>query len=93
MDHSKDKWKGICKLVEELGELQQVLGKILAYPNLDHPTDNLKAKILEEVADVEAALLYFKSKNLSNSEIDQVFIRSVDKLEKFNTWDMSGIMS
>ena len=85
------KWRGICKLVEELGELQQVLGKIMAYPNLDHPVDNLKVNLMDELGDVQAAINYFSLNNLTLEEAIKVVKRSEEKLDKFKIWRMSGI--
>lgn len=77
--------KGLFKLVEEMGELQQVLGKLAAFPDYKHPGElKLKTAIKDELADVYAALQYFVIENgidLDYSRIDQ-------KINKFRKWDL-----
>jgi len=80
-----DRLKGIFKLVEEMGELQQVLGKLASYPNNQHPEDSkLKTALKEELADVYAALQYFVVKN----GIDLDYNRVDQKINKFSKWDL-----
>jgi len=50
--------KGLAKLIEECGELQQVAGKKLAYFHTDEHPDgkgSLKQRLQDEIADVMAA--------------------------------------
>lgn len=51
---------GLAKLSEELGELQQVVGKKLAYPDVQsHPDGTvLDNRLEDEMADVLAAIKY-----------------------------------
>ena len=51
--------KGVAKLIEECGELVQVLGKKLAWWNTEEPHwdgSDLTVRIQEEIADVRAAM-------------------------------------
>lgn len=50
-------WPGLAKLAEECGELQQVIGKLMAYPKGDHPDGGgpLAPRLEAEIADVLAA--------------------------------------
>lgn len=50
--------KGVTKLIEECGELQQVLGKRLAYWATDEHPDgsNIRERMIEEIGDVMAAI-------------------------------------
>lgn len=80
-----DRLKGIFKLVEEMGELQQVLGKLASYPNHQHPEDSkLKTALKEELADVYAALQYFVIEN----GVDLDYNRIDQKINKFRKWDL-----
>lgn len=84
-------WKGIFKIVEESGELLQVLGKMGPFPDGDHPdgAGDLKIRAEREVADLYAALDYFVQANgLSETFIDA---RRAEKLDKFNNWGLTGI--
>lgn len=55
---------GVAKLIEELGELQQVLGKRLAMWDKDEHWDgtNLKRRMEEEFGDVLAAMSFVQVK-------------------------------
>lgn len=85
-----EKWRGICKLVEESGEVLQLVGKIMAYPEGEHPDGkgDLKARIQDEVADLTAALDYFSHHNLDEEVVGW---RAGAKREMFERWVMSGL--
>lgn len=83
-------WKGAFKVVEECGELIQVIGKLGPFPNESHPdgAGDLRLRAEKEVADLYASLDYFVAANgLSETFIDQ---RREDKLEKFHHWGLTG---
>jgi NTP pyrophosphatase (non-canonical NTP hydrolase) len=73
---------GLAKLSEELGELQQVVGKMLAYGIGDHPDGkgNLLERFEEEAAEVHAAINFVVETHSANYET--IFNRSVKKLKK-----------
>lgn len=77
---------GVAKLIEECGELQQILGKKLAYWTTDDHPDGLPIarRIEDEMADVGAAI-YFVSRRLGldRNRINQ---RQIDKIALFETW-------
>jgi len=77
---------GLAKLAEELGELQQVVGKMMAYGTGAHPdgTESLLARFEEESADVTAALTFVAQTHGANSE--NVKRRAALKLERFQVW-------
>lgn len=80
-------YNGLAKLAEELGELQQVVGKKLAYPCGPHPDGggNLDARMAEEMADVSAAMVMVANKlGLDRAQIAQ---RIDAKLALFIEWD------
>jgi NTP pyrophosphatase (non-canonical NTP hydrolase) len=57
-----DIWPGLSKLIEECGEVTQVVGKIIgAHPNVDHwDGTNLRERLQEELADLSAAICFVK---------------------------------
>jgi NTP pyrophosphatase (non-canonical NTP hydrolase) len=78
--------KGLAKLIEEAGEVVQVAGKVLAYGLGPHPDGTiLKTRIEDEIADVEAALM-FVSRSLDLDE-DRITERRLRKLNLFLEWD------
>ena len=84
-------WRGIGKLAEECGEVLQVVGKAIAFPNDDHPDGNgpVRARFIEELAYLYAALDYFcKANHLPDEPIAR---RRQQKLEQFHRWGLSGV--
>lgn len=81
-------WPGTSKLIEETGELQQVLGKLIAVAGAaeTHWSGNLREKLVEEIGDVRAALAFFVEENITEREIEFIEQRSFDKLELFRKW-------
>lgn len=79
-------WPGLAKLVEECGELMQVLGKIVAYPEqVNHPDGtNTLDKIHEELGDIAAAIDFFIERN--GLDEDVLAQRYDYKLDRFNYW-------
>ena len=85
---------GIFKLIEETGELLQVLGKLGAFPDtfINHPDGtNLREKLIEELADCRAALSYFVNVNFTTKESAMLTDRMHEKYEKFIDWKLSGL--
>jgi NTP pyrophosphatase (non-canonical NTP hydrolase) len=82
------KWHGMAKLQEEMGELQAVLGKLMAYPSGTHPDERYSTPLLqrlhEEIGDVEAALSFFKHYNDLNCV--QIKERKAYKTGRLMTW-------
>jgi len=79
--------KGLAKLIEECGELQQVAGKRLAAFSTPHHWDgtNLNARMIEEMGDVIGAARFVADRfGLSLAEIEA---RATDKLALFRKWD------
>lgn len=84
---------GLAKLVEECGEVMQVAGKMIQYPELQpitnvnkHPDGTvLRDKLEEEIADVAASLRFVADKlKLSKVKISK---RLAEKLKLFEQWD------
>lgn len=82
-----DEWNGLSKMVEELGELQQVCGKLIGSEgDTDHWSGDLKQMLVEEIADVYAALDFFVDKNLP-TEFHAITDRAISKVALFEKWD------
>lgn len=80
--------QGLTKLIEECGELVQILAKKTAYPTGKYPTRKFKdinARIVEEMGDVLAAMEFVVDKfELPGDEIEE---RMNTKLKKYKEWD------
>lgn len=76
---------GLSKVVEEFGELNQVLGKIMAVGGFNPHWDgsDLRAKAVEEAGDALAAVRYFA---IANGLEEEVEARYEDKLATFWRW-------
>jgi hypothetical protein len=80
-------WPGTSKLIEEMGELQQVLGKLIAIAGAtDHWSGDLRKMLVEELGDVSAAVRFFATQNLTTEELAAVLARSEKKLARFREW-------
>lgn len=77
---------GMSKLIEELGEVSQVAGKILGLGHMGDHWDgsNLKVRLEEEMGDLWAAMVFFAIKN--DLDIAAVKSRARDKNALFNRW-------
>lgn len=84
-----DVWPGLAKLMEECGELQQVIGKIAAFPyDSDHPDgSNLQNRMMDEMGDVLAAIEYVQRENSKRLDWKRIKSRAKKKLERFQRWD------
>lgn len=82
-------WRGIFKVIEEMGELQQVLGKLGPFPDGNHPghDESLTSMLSDELADLNAALDWFMNRNGIELDVD----RYIKKYERFDEWILSGI--
>lgn len=89
---TSEKWRGLAKLQEEMGELQQVLGKLVEngghtlvkYEDC-HPLD-LEAKLIEEAGDVMASLRFFWNSNLTATQVEDVYGRAQMKINRYEEW-------
>ncbi len=85
-----DVWPGTSRLVEECGELLQVLGKLIgAGGETDHwDSTDLREKVIDELADVHAALIFFASANgLPSATIEA---RAAQKVAQYDKWHQEG---
>ena len=85
-------WPGTSKVLEEMGELTQVLGKLIgSHGETDHyDGSDLRQRLVEEVADVRAALTFFVEFNMTSEEKDRILCRMCEKLTRFNKWHAEG---
>lgn len=83
-----DVWPGLLKVLEECGELQQVVGKLLAYPDGEHPdgAGPLGLRLEEELADVMAAAQFVVDANPRLLDAMQVEHRVAAKAARFWVW-------
>lgn len=81
-----DIWPGVSKLIEEMGELNQVLGKLIQMRGATEYWDgsNLFDRLHDEIADVEAAIDFLKL--LNHLDNDRVTERASQKLDLFIAW-------
>lgn len=81
-------WPGASKVVEEAGELLQVLGELIATHG--HTThfdgSDLRARLVDELADVEAAMRFFREVNLTPEERTRIETRGIEKHALFHAW-------
>ena len=80
---------GLAKLVEEMAELSEVLAKFMG--NGGDPEYfgrfNLDDRLEEEIADVEAALQFFKARNLRGPDaFERIRARAEVKYTQFCHW-------
>ncbi len=78
-------WPGTSKLIEEMGELHQVLGKLIGSEgSLNHWSGDLKQMMIEEMGDVLAAIHFFSTEN--ELSLSAIAARRDDKLATFREW-------
>lgn len=80
--------KGLAKLIEECGELQQIAAKKLAYLDTDsHPdgTGSMKFRLENEMSDVLAAMHFVADKFAL--DVDRMDDRAIDKYKLYHQWD------
>ncbi len=83
-------WPGTSKLMEEMGELQQVLGKLMGSrgdPN--HWSGDLNEKLIEELGDLKAAITFFIEKNLDIYQTAGISEQFIKKLARFRGWHIT----
>lgn len=83
-----DHCPGFSKLTEEMGELQQVIGKIEGFGGFGVHWDgqNLGESLQDELADVLAAVEFVICKNIDHLERQRITRRKWVKFERFRQW-------
>lgn len=80
-------WPGVSKLVEELGEVGQVLGKLVAVNGAPDHWDgsNLHTRLEEELGDLLAAIHFLKDVN-PVLDYERIHARMEAKRTLFHKW-------
>lgn len=88
-DGSDETWRGIFKLIEELGEVQQLLGKACACPVGEHwdGKGDLRERLPKELADLKAAIAFFETVNMLRDDHK----RQRRKYDLFSQWGLAGV--
>lgn len=73
-----EKYRGIHKVTEEAGELLQVIGKLCNKPY----SESLRAKLSEELTDLEAAIAYLRSEEGLPLDRDRFMEKGAKHFEK-----------
>lgn len=83
-----DVWPGLSKMIEEAGELLQVAGKIIATHGAAGHWDgsDLRERLIEEMADVQAAIEFVSRQNLGLLDRQHLQRRAEAKLALFDEW-------
>jgi NTP pyrophosphatase (non-canonical NTP hydrolase) len=80
-------WPGTSKVIEETGELLQVLGKLIAVGGAtEHWDGDLRKKLVEEASDVAAAVCFFVLANFTDDELHAYNDRMDVKFARFRAW-------
>lgn len=81
-----DHWPGVAKLLEEMGEAAQVLGKLIAAGGDPNHWDgtNLVDRMVEELGDLSAAIEFVITTN--GLDADAIDARAAQKLAVFRHW-------
>jgi len=85
-DIGSRKWAGLTKIIEETGELNQVIGKLMGNRGETKHFDgsDLHEKLMEEMSDVWAALVFVSFHN--NLDEEKMTQRIDEKISLFNEW-------
>lgn len=79
---------GLSKLVEEAGEVLQIAGKMLQYPDQEQHPDGLgpmRERLVDELADLAAAAQFVMNK--LQLDADRFNERAEEKSQLFASWD------
>lgn len=85
-----NEWPGVSKLVEEIGELGQVLGKLMgSRGDVKHWSGDLRDMLQIEIADVMAAITFVLAHNptLNRDEIERMIRVKVARFEQWHRDD------
>ena len=85
-------WPGLAKVIEEMGETAQVIGKLMMTGGRPNHWDgtNLYQRLDDELADLLAAVDFFRSQNASKLDLLKSGERRTRKLGIFRGWQIGG---
>lgn len=78
---------GLSKFIEEAGEANQIIGKIMGLGHMGKHWDgkNLKVHLEDELADLTAAILFVrKHNNLNYRKIEKRIQKKFDRFERWH---------
>ena len=79
-----DTWPGLAKIAEEAGEVIQVIGKLMAFPDAVYPDGtDLKWALTNELGDLKAAIEYAVKQNGLQGPVRE---RMAEKRGRFRRW-------
>ena len=82
-----EEWPGVSKVLEEKDELGVELGKLMGTRgDTNHWSGDLRPKIVDETADLFAALTFFSVHNFTDEEWEYMNNRILSKLETYDKW-------
>lgn len=86
-----NKWPGVAKALEEMGELGAELGKLMgSNGKTKHWSGDLKPRIMDEAADVLAAVTFMVDLNFKDEEHEYILNRFEEKYKTFSGWRESA---
>jgi NTP pyrophosphatase (non-canonical NTP hydrolase) len=87
---SAKEWKGLGKVIEECGELQQAAGRLISTGGETNHWDggNLWTELADECADAFAAIQFFINNN--GFDIDYIYERADEKIKIYKEWSSCG---
>lgn len=85
-----DTWPGVSKVLEEAGEIIQVLSKLIGAGGVVEHWDgtNLRDRITEELGDLKAAIRFFEEHN--DVDTFAIAVREQKKFEQFVRWHQAA---
>ena len=78
---------GLAKMAQESAELTHVIMRIMEVGGMDHWRGNQRQNLLDEMADVLAAIKYFGHRNLTYGERLNLEANSLTKFTKTLEWE------
>lgn len=79
-----DQWPGLAKVAEEAGEVIQVIGKLMAFPDGHYPDGtDLTWALTNELGDLKAAIEYAVKENGLQEPVRE---RMAEKRGRFRRW-------
>lgn len=82
-----EQWPGLAKIVEEFGETSAEIGKLMmTHGDPQHWTGDVRERVLNEIADSEAAIVFFMRHNPTDEERRAMVRRITEKVNRFEGW-------
>lgn len=83
-----DVWPGAAKLMEEAGEVVQVISKLIVNGgSTDYWGDrDLHELMIEELGDLSATIIFFGEQNFSPEDLNKIAARAQLKLDRYAVW-------